>query len=242
MMPGLFDLPAPLLQWIDDRMTTFMPATVSVAVWAVIGAIVCLEIYRVVSPQKKIGQIRHDAKEAQRALSGFDGEFEDAWPLMKRMLSLSLKRIGIVLPATLIGAYPVLVLIVWLGNSYGHRFPTADEAVTIDVPSPLEGRWVNGVAPEQPRVQALGANGSVILEIPMAAAVTVLHKRIWWNWLLANPAGYLPADSPVEEIRVHLPDREFVSTGPSWMRGWEIVFIPVLFVVALAYKSARKID
>lgn len=241
-MPGLFDLPAPLLQWIDDRLSGFIPAPVLIALWAVVGAILCLELYCLVSPQRKITRIKQEASAAQQQLAGFDGEFADGWPLIKNLLGLSLKRVGIVLPATLIGAYPILALLVWMSNSYGHHFPAPDQDVAVDIAAPLQARWVDGDDSAMPRVQARGPDGRLALEIPVAAPVPVVHKRVWWNWLMANPAGYLPPDAPVDEIRIHLPDRELFAAGPGWLRGWEVVFIPVLFIAALAYKSARHIE
>lgn len=241
MTPGLFDVPAPLLQWLDDRLTTIVPAPIAVGLWAAVGAVVCMELYRVVSPQSRINEVKQDAAAAQQALSSYDGEFQGAAPLIRRLLALSLKRVGIVVPATLVAAVPIVVLLVWLSNSYGHRFPRPDEQVAVDVPSPLEARWIAGSVAEPSRVRAFEPDGRVILDLPVPAAVPVLHKRLWWNWLIGNPAGYLPDDAPFGEMRLHFPRRELLSAGPSWLRGWEAVFLPVLFIVALAYKSARRI-
>lgn len=240
MTLGLFDLPAPLLGWIDDRLTSVIPASVSIAVWAALGAVVCLELYRVTSPQKRITRIKAEAKAAQKELSSYDGEMEGAWPLMKSMLSLSLKRVGIVIPATLLAAYPVIALLVWMSGAYGHVLPTAP--VAVGAPAPLEGGWVNGDNGGPPLVQAKQPDGRVVLELPLAAAVPIIHKRRWWNRLIENPAGYLPDDAPVDALTIDLPRRELHGIGPSWMRGWEAIFLPVLFVVALIYKSARRIE
>ena len=54
MTAGLFDLPAPLLEWLDDRLTVIVPPAVSVAIWAAVAAVLSLELYRLVSPQAKI--------------------------------------------------------------------------------------------------------------------------------------------------------------------------------------------
>jgi hypothetical protein len=242
MTLGLFDLPAPLLQWVDDRAGNVLPPSVSVAAWAVVAGVVCLELYRGTSPQKRIGRIKREAKQAQQELSSYDGEMEGAWPLMKSMLSLSLKRVGIVIPATLVAAYPVVALLVWMSSAYGHVFPPRGERVSVDVSAPLEGRWLDGGNEVPPHVQARQPDGSVILDLPLTAAVPILHKRQWWNWLMENPAGYLPHDAPVDEIRIDLPRRELHAVGPPWMRGWEAIFLPVLFVAALAYKIVRRID
>lgn len=241
MTQGLFDLPAPLLGWLDGRLTAVVPPSVSVAIWAAVAAVLSLELYRLVSPQTKIERLKLDAREAQRELGTYDGEFGGAAPLIRRTLALSLTRVAIVLPATLVAALPIVVLLVWLSNSYGHRFPGAGEAVTVDVPPPFEARWLDAVAGEPSRVQARAPGGGVILDFPMTFPVPILHKRQWWNWLIANPAGYLPEDLRLDEVRLDLPRRELLAAGPVWSRGWEPVFLPVLFLVALAYKSARRI-
>jgi hypothetical protein len=238
MSLGLFDLPAPLLQWIDDRLSPLVPAPVAIGIWALIGAVLCLELYRVVSPQRRIGEIKEQVKIAQEDLAKYDGEFEGAWPLMKNMLGLSLKRVAIVFPATLVAAYPVIVLLAWLSNNYGHHFPGPDEDVAVDA-SPLQGHWIAG---DPPRVQAQATDGRTVLERPLTMAVPVIHKRAWWNWLIANPVGYVPDDAPFDEIRIDLRDREFFAVGPGWLRGWEAIFITVLTIAALIYKSARRID
>ena len=151
MTLGLFDLPAPLLQWVDERLSTVLPAALSVALWAVVGGIVCLELYRVVSPQKRIREIRQETKAVQQQLAGYDGEMEEAWPMIKSMLGLSLKRVGIVIPATLLGAYPIIVLLVWLSSAYGHVFPARGEPVAVDIAAPLDTekltQLIDGAAP-----------------------------------------------------------------------------------------------
>ena len=241
MTLGLFDLPAPLLAWADERITSIIPAPFSIALWAVLGGVVCLELYRVISPQERITRIKRDARSAQEELAAYDGEMEGAWPLMKSMLGLSLKRVGIVVPATLVAAYPVIALLVWMSSAYGHVFPARGEQVEVDVAPPLKAQLLNSGA-GVPHIEASGPGGDVLLDLPMAAPVPVVHKRQWWNWLMENPAGYLPDDAPVDEIRVDLPERELFTIGPAWMRGWEAIFLPVLFVAALSYKITRHID
>jgi hypothetical protein len=242
MTLGLFDLPAPLLQWIDNGLTAFIPVPVTVGIWAAAGAILSMELYRVLSPQQRIGRIKQEASAAQGQLSDYDGELEGAWPLIKNMLGLSLRRVGIVIPATLAAAYPVLALLAWLSNSYGHQFPEQGEEAVVEIAEPFQARWIGPDDDALPRIQALRPDGQVALDIPVTAPVPVIHKRVWWNRLIENPAGYLPDDAPFDEIRTGVPGRELFVAGPTWLRGWEAVFLPVLFLVAIGYKSARRID
>jgi hypothetical protein len=113
-----FNLPAPLLQWANERLTRFLPESWSIALWGALGALLCMELYRVFSPQRRIGRIKQQVNAAQHSLAHYDGEFEGAWPLLSNLLSLSLLRVALVLPATLLSAYPVIVLLVWMHGSF----------------------------------------------------------------------------------------------------------------------------
>lgn len=239
MTAGFFDLPAPLLGWVDDRLGAFLPAPVMIVLWALAGGVAAMELYRLASPQRRIARAKRDAAEAQRRLSAFDGELDEAWPLMRRMLALSLRRVALVLPGTLVAAYPIIALLLYLGTGYGHRYPEPGEEVAVRMAEPWEGRWLAG-GDGPPRVEAR-APGERAFEVPFQAAVPVVHKRQWWNALAANPAGYLPAEAPVEEVRVTLPRRELIAAGPSWLRGWEPLFLVALTIFAFGYKSLRRV-
>src|SRR3546814_14368405 len=66
--------------------------------------------------------------------------------------------------------------------------------------------------------------------------LTSLHKEQWWNVLIANPLGYLAADSPLELVEIDLPRREVLPFGPWWLRTWEFVFFTTLVAASLAIK------
>ena len=242
-MPGLFDLPAPLFEWLNNYLTGLVPVPVAIAVWAVFTGILSMEIYRLISPQQQIGRVKQEANAARDRLVRFDGEIEAAWPVLKSMLGLSFIRIGIVLPATLLAAYPVLAALVWLSSAYGHRFPLPGEQITVETAPPRQARWIDpGQGHQYARIQILRTAEDAALEVPLPVPVTVIHKYAWWNFLIANPAGYLPADTRIDKIDIHLPERQLFTYGPEWLRGWEGIFLPVLFLAALVYKIVRHID
>src|SRR5690606_10223294 len=116
MSMGLFDLPSPFLSLIDGWLGNFLPAWVRVLLWAALGAFVSMELYRLASPQKRIAGIKAALRQAQERVSGFDGEFEDAWPLIRRMLSLAFRRVALVFPATILASLPLLFVILWLDS------------------------------------------------------------------------------------------------------------------------------
>jgi hypothetical protein len=81
----------------------------------------------------------------------------------------------------------------------------------------------------------------VVLERPLSAPVTVLHKTQWWNVLVANPLGYLPPDSPLDRVEIDLPRRELLPFGPWWLRTWEFVFFTTLVAVSLVIKMLFRL-
>jgi len=82
-------------------------------------------------------------------------------------------------------------------------------------------------------LQLLGPNGSTLLVLPPIRPTPVLHKRQWWNALMANPAGYLDDNNIVELVQLELPEKQFIPLGPPWLRGWLPTFILYLLAFSL---------
>ncbi len=238
---GLLDLPSPILTQID-RWLDQVPPLAKLVLWAALGAILSMEIYRLLSPQRRIGQIKAALERTRDHVSRFDGEFAEAWPHIRRMLALALRRVFIVLPATLLASLPVLVFIIWLDGNYGGTFPPAGEPVSVAVPGAFEGRWIDQGDGAPPRAEVVDPAGEPVLDVLLTTPIAVVHKRRWWNMLVGNPAGYLPDEAPVERIDIALPRQEFLPVGPSWLRGWEATFFAALVLFALVFKSVRRIE
>lgn len=239
MAVGLLDLPAPAFGAVEGWLAGFMPPLLRLVLWAALGAFASVELYRLLSPQQRIAAAAAELQTAQRTLNGYDGAFRDAVPLMVRMLRAAGRRLGLVVPAAVAASLPILALLVWLDGAYGLRFPVAGEPVAAHAePARLTARW-----------QGDGRAGEVvvtdgrqeIMRAALSAPVAVLHKRRWWNLLIGNPAGYLPADAPVERIDIDLPRNRLLDLGPSWASGWEVPFFLLFLVFALAVKRARGV-
>jgi len=239
---GILDLPSPLLSRIDLWLTDFLPPLVKLMLWAAIGALISMELYRLLSPQKRIAQLKLALQRAQRRVIEFDGDFAEGWPHIRRMLSFALRRVAIVLPATIIASLPVLVFIVWLDQQYGGSFPPPGEAVGVEVSDGYSGRWVDDGLGATPRAEVRDAAGTPIAEIPVTKPTPVIHKWRWWNTLIGNPAGYLPDELPIEQVVIALPRQQILPVGPDWLRGWEVVFFAALTLFALAFKTVRRIQ
>jgi hypothetical protein len=82
----------------------------------------------------------------------------------------------------------------------------------------------------------------VVERVALSAPVPTIHKRQWWNALVGNPIGYLPDTSRLESIELALPQKEYLTVGPAWLRAWYVVFLGALLVVSLAIKVAARIE
>ena len=81
----------------------------------------------------------------------------------------------------------------------------------------------------------------VILSLPLRHAVGVLHKKMWWNVLFANPIGYLPDSVAIDLVLIQLPTQQFLDFGPAWLRGWEATFFCVLILCSLLIKFSFRV-
>lgn len=239
---GLLNILSPMFGAIDDTVAPVLPATVRLALWAAILAVGTMLLYKVLSPQARIGHAKREAREARRKLNSFDGEFADAGPLIRDQFLTAFRHIGLVVPGTFIAILPLLCFLVWADNHFDYTLPAdgnAAHVATTPAGSGMNARWD---ASSNPPAVAVGGIGATSRSYPMRAPVPVITKHSAWNWLVGNPLGYLPDDSPIDVVHIDLPEREFIHIGPSWMRGWLAVFIPVMFIVSLLMFKWAKIE
>jgi hypothetical protein len=247
---GLLDLPGPLLDWLDAALSHVITAPgLRLALWGAAGAVVSMALYWALSPQARIARIKSEALAARQRLEAYDGAFADAWPLIGRMLRLSLRQLAVVTWPAVLASLPVLCLIVWLSTAYGHSFPAADQPVEARAfPPPHQARLINGHDPRPGQegapahLEIADAAGRTIGDLDLAAPVSTVHKREWWNGLIGNPAGYLPEEWAVERVEIDLPRTEYLSFGPWWLRSWEAVFFATLLACSVAIKLAFRIQ
>lgn len=249
---GIFDVPAPLLAWLDGHASNFASPTLRLILWALISAIFSMGLYWLLSPQKKIADIKTRALEARRALDAYDGEFAGAWPRISEMLRLSLRQVGIVTLPAVLASLPILCVLVWMSTAYGHFYPSdaSDVGIQVYPQQQVQARWASNPknsgggqmsTADLPVIELVDNRQNVINTLSLDAPVTTLHKRQWWNSLFGNPAGYLPPDVRAERVEIDLPSQEFLTFGPSWMRGWEFLFLVVLLLASIVIKVVFRI-
>lgn len=236
---GLLDLPAPLFGWIDGVLTA-IPAGLRLLLWGGVGGALSMWLYGVLSPQARIAQSKREQLEVRRRLDAFDGEIADAWPMIRRMLGLSLGHVGRVIGPALLAALPVVLLLVWISTAYGYDFPERAPRVRVE-PERLEAVWLARAEP-LPRIEVIEPGHGVLAEVSVKAPVPVIEKRHWWNTLIGNPAGYLEDDGPLERVAIDLPRQQIIGFGPAWARGWEAPFFLAVLIASLILKRVLRLE
>ena len=234
---GLFDLPAPFFDFVDRSLLGALPPLLRLILWAIAGAAVSLALYRVLSPQRRIAQAKAAALDARRRLNAHDGDLETALPLMRQSMKAALRHVGLVFPGALIASLPVLALLVWLDATYGHQLPQDRQVPAVAVqPSTYSGQWQpNGT------IEVRDQSGAEVARLTLAAPITQIGKRQWWNTIIGNPAGYLPDHGPIDSITVALPERQYLPVGPDWLRSWLTVALTVLVIASLLIMRLARI-
>jgi hypothetical protein len=252
---GLFDLLTPLFAWLDAQLAQVLPTLARIALWAVLGSLVSIAIYRLTLRRQRLAELKSRLRSARREVLDYDGELAGFTPLVTAFLRLNLAHVRLTALPALLASLPLLCFIVWLDNSHGYALPKAGEPVRLslapaDVPvdwSPAsaatraEGAWIV-TWPTGAQSHALRAGDrSVLLELPLAAPVPRIHKRSWWNYLFGNPLGYLPAEAAVEQIEIALPPKRLIAALPSWLGGWEATFFVTLCLVSLGLMARLRL-
>lgn len=247
---GLFDIPGPVLGLIDNLLG-FAPPLLRLSFWAVVTGALSMLCYWVVSPQQAVADAKQSAIDARRALNSYEGhEFSEMWPLARHSLAASGRHFAVVLLPAVIGSLPALVFIVWVSNQYSYHVPEPGESITVTTAPPTmlaldateDGTWVATYPPVNSPVAISTVTGETLVQLPLDGPVPVVHKKLWWNSLIGNAAGYLPADATVDEVRFGLREIRLHRIGPDWSQTWELPYFLILIVASLVIKSAFKID
>lgn len=255
---GLFDLPAPLFAAIDQFVGLALPPLFRLVLWGVLAGWLTMVVYRRLSNQERIQQLKNEQKEQQKIIADFDGDFSDLMPQIRHTLGLGLRQLGLSLGPALLATIPILFIVIWVAGAFGYQQPAPAEPVNIEtVPADdtrarlnwslpgmaretASGWTLTWPAPDQPI--ALLQDGEALFELPFEQSIPVIHKRHWWNWLMANPAGYLPDTAAVEAVEIGLPEQQFLRFGPGWMHGWIFSFFTSFLLSSIGFKLALRID
>ncbi len=258
---GLFDLPTPLFNLLDG-LISFIPELFRLIIWGLIAGYGSMWLFKRCSNQAKIQGLKQQVKANQKLMASFEGEMGELMPLVGTTLKLAFKQLGAALGPALLVSIPVIFMLAWLSNSYGLVQPNAGENYLAETQTTIESgfdpndyqwentervRWGNDdqtwgfVWPEADQELKLNRGDINIFSISATNISPVIHKKQWWNWLIANPMGYLPADSKMELMRFNFQQNKIQEMGPTWMHGWMFTFFMSFLVFSLAFKFILKI-
>lgn len=257
---GLFDLPAPIFGAIDGVLALAFTAVLRLLSWGILAGWISMLAYRRLSNQEKITELKTQQKKQQKGIAEFDGEFAELMPLIGHTLALGFTQLRYALGPALLATVPVLFIVIWVAGQFGHETPAAGSEVFFSTePESSDIYWSSASENKfaEPRITADGwvinwpAEGQslsmkdgqqTLLVLPLEHNIPIIHKKRWWNLLMANPLGYLPENGKTDVIHIMLPETVFIETGPDWMRGWMFIFFISLLLSSIGFKLLLRID
>jgi uncharacterized membrane protein (DUF106 family) len=258
MTRGLFDFAAPLFDGLDRVMIAAnVPEVLRVMLIAIAFAFISMWLYRRISNQEKLSKTRAEIAAAQKELATYDGEFAGLRGLITRTMTLTFRQVALTGFPALIASIPLLFALPWLSNRYSEELPGTGEATALCISgwnAPVTLEWQpsasvtdNGEScfyvrwPAESETLSLAGTDRVWIQLPLRAPSPVLHKKSAFNWLFANPAGYVDDQAPFEAVHFTLRQHDLIDFGPSWVRHWMFAFFGTLIVMSLIIKVRWKV-
>ena len=241
MTPGWFDLPAPVLDGVDQVLAMALPEWLRVAIYGLVVSYLGMVIYSRVSNQGRLRAVQRLTRRVRRRLHDPEIAFDALLAASRRSLVLSLRHLGLVLLPSLFTLLPLLFVLPWASNRFGAALPAVGTPVTWCA-RPIERAAAVRVgdapmdetgcvtAPWPAAQQPIRLDDHVIATAPWRGPSEVLHARHWWNRFIGNPAGELPERVGDLEIHVAVPPHLVLTVGPPWFGHWLVWFlVPGLF-------------
>jgi len=252
---GLFDFPAPIFGAIDGVLAMAMPPLLRLVIWGIFAGWLTMVVYRRFSDQEKIGELKAQQKSQQKGIAEFDGEFAELMPLIRHTLALGFRQLGLALGPALLATAPVLFIVIWVAGEFGYETPATGREVFLTVEPAnsdihwssttevniSEGGWVVNW-PSQGQSLTMRDGQQPLLVLPLEQDIPIIHKKRWWNLLMANPLGYLPKDGKTDVIHIGLPEAVIIGSGPGWVRGWMFSFFLTFLLSSIGFKLLLRID
>lgn len=101
------------------------PAWLWVSVCGLAAGILSMWLYKVCSPQARLGAVVEQLRQSQARLASYDGDMSGAGVLVRDTLKLSLQRLGLVLGPSLLAAAPMVAMLAVLDHATLDWFETS---------------------------------------------------------------------------------------------------------------------
>ena len=257
---ALFDLLSPLLSLVDDVLSKSLALAPvwRIALFAALGSAVSMLLFKRLSNQVELAALKQEIKSVQKELASSDMEPGRLRKVIQQNMKLTGRQLWLSLWPALVASIPVLFLLAFSSNQFSVEAPKPDSRVYVTPQdmqgSPLEFEWLGVNAQWDARKKAWtfyqpgpGQNVSLMLGnqkqlgLPTVVPTSVIHHKRWWNYLFANPAGYLDANVNIGMIVFNTPTQIIMNWGPGWMRGWLFAFMLFLIFFSVVIKIVWKI-
>ena len=244
---GIFDLLTPPLAWIDNTILASINIDVRLIIWSLISAIGSTLLFKWFINPQKISVAKTQLRASQKALNSHDGEFSELKSLATKTIALSLKRLGLTIIPTLAASTILVFMLVFLSSQYDLKVPEAGSRInytitweegiknqTIQWSDKLANTQTTVTWPEEnTTIEMFDNQGLKLLSIP-TVPVSIIHKKQWWNVLLANPAGYIPDHSDVAYVTFEFTSKEMGPIFGAYFDTWHWPFIILLSLFSIA--------
>jgi len=255
---SLFDLLNPALAGIDHvlRDKLALVPVWRIAVFAALGSAASMLLFKKLSNQDELAALKQEIKVVQKELVGEQGGLKKA---LLQNLKLTGRQLWLSFWPALVASLPVVFLLVFSSNQFGVEAAQTGSRVYV-TPIGLQGsaaeyRWVGINAqwdarkkawtfyqPKAGQTATLMRGEQAQLGLPSTVPTRIIHGKLWWNYLIANPAGYLDTNASVGRFMINTPTQVIINWGPGWMRGWLFAFIVFLVLFSVAIKVVWKIE
>ena len=168
MTPGWFDLPAPVLDGVDQVLAMALPEWLRVAIYGLVVSYLGMVIYSRVSNQGRLRAVQRQTRRVRRRLHDPEIAFDALLAASRRSLVLSLRHLGLVLLPSLFTLLPLLFGakdLVGMARRIGqllNRFIRSDNELKRSRPpiKPAMCRWTRPGASPRPGRRRNSQSGS----------------------------------------------------------------------------------
>jgi len=247
---GFFDLLTPVLMWVDQLLEHVLPITLRLIFWGLISALLGVWVFKLTCRFERLAAIKQQLADAQQIMIDHDGEFSELMPLAWKTIKLSLNRLRITVLPAMLSVLAVMFVLVFLSNRYDAKEPGSNTAIAFSIAGdqgswywqdPETGERTDALMwPAEGQIRVLTNGTEQVLSAPFKP-VSIIHKKQWWNVLIANPAGYLDEQALIDEVTFEFP----AATVPSWMDdylgGWFWFYMLITLLCSIAFMVIFKI-
>jgi hypothetical protein len=245
-----------LLSSFDGWIAPYLSGLVRACLYGALSGVGALILYAVVSNQSRIKGLKSEARRLRKQMLDATLSYREMMQLSKKNLMVSLRLLGHALWPCLLSSLPPILFMAWMSIYQSYTLPTNGMPISVTFvpktapvviePSGISTEFGNGkrvIAVEPGQSMWFGIDGKTVYEgIITNPPVETVHKKRWWNAVMADAAGYIRSDAPVDKIVFDFPRKRFIEGGPAWLATWELPFFLLLFISGIVTKLVFKIE